>query len=288
MDLNSNLLNEVIADAKAVKETAIQAAIGTLKETFEPTVRRMISQKLAEEGELEDDEPMEEPVTEEEYVDDGADGTPADNLDESDDMEDTDPDLEEVLRELEGDFEEEEDDMPMDEPAPEPEMDDEDEELTAEDIDAMIAEMEAEEDEPMEESADEEAMEEVKSLRKENAQLKSHLKEAYKAITTQKNTINEVNMMNSKLLFLTKIINKHNIKPEQQVKILEAFDRCATVREVQLTYATLAEALEANRVKKTKKIVESASKPVKTARPQRLNEQFSFSKRWQELAGITG
>lgn len=286
MDINSNLLNEVIADAKAVKETAVATALGTLKETFEPTVRRLISQKLAEEGEIEDDPEMDAPedeITEGEYNDDGDDGTPADNLSEEE-MDDMDSELEEILRELEGadmedgmEDEEEMDDMTESE-------DEYDDELTSEDIDAMIAEMEGEDDMP-EDEPDVEDMAEMRMLAKENAKLKAHLKEAYKAITAQKNTINEVNMLNSKLLFLTKIINKHNIGPNQQVKILEAFDRCNTVREVQLTYATLSETMSKSR---QTKITESASKRARSIKPQRINEQYSYASRWKELAGITG
>jgi len=89
--------------------------------------------------------------------------------------------------------------------------------------------------------------------------------------------------MNSKLLFLTKVINHHNVGPKQQVKILEAFDRCQTVREVQLTYATLVETMTKAR---QQKIVESASKATKTVRPKTLNENYNFSGRWKELAGI--
>ncbi len=56
----SDLLKEAIADAKAVRETALQNAKMALEEAFTPHLKSMLSAKLAEEdieeGEHEDDE----------------------------------------------------------------------------------------------------------------------------------------------------------------------------------------------------------------------------------------
>jgi len=78
--------------------------------------------------------------------------------------------------------------------------------------------------------------------------------------------------------------------PEKQVKILEAFDRAKTVREVKLVYATICESLDkaqnSKSFGKSFGIVESASKPTRTIKGN-LNENYAFVSRWQELAGIT-
>ncbi len=55
----SDLLKEAIADAKAVRETALQNAKMALEEAFTPHLKSMLSAKLAEE-EHEDDDEMEE------------------------------------------------------------------------------------------------------------------------------------------------------------------------------------------------------------------------------------
>ena len=55
----SDLLKSAIADAKAVRETAIQNAKVALEEAFEPTLQSMLSAKLREE---EDEEDVEEDV----------------------------------------------------------------------------------------------------------------------------------------------------------------------------------------------------------------------------------
>ena len=63
---NSNLLKEAIADAKAVRETAIANAKIALEEAFTPRLQSILSQKLQQEiEEGDEEEEVEETVTEE-------------------------------------------------------------------------------------------------------------------------------------------------------------------------------------------------------------------------------
>ena len=69
----SDLLKEAIADAKAVRETALQNAKMALEEAFTPHLKSMLSAKLAEED-LEEDEDVfegEHEDEEEEETDEG-------------------------------------------------------------------------------------------------------------------------------------------------------------------------------------------------------------------------
>ena len=61
---NSNLLKEAIADAKAVRETALANAKIALEEAFTPRIQSMLSAKLAEEEEMDMEEEMEAPEME--------------------------------------------------------------------------------------------------------------------------------------------------------------------------------------------------------------------------------
>ena len=345
MKLNSDLLNEVIADAKAVRETAVQTAISRLKETFEPTVRNLISQKLREEdGEEMDTEetpapemeapapepaPEEEPVEEE--MDDYTDET-YDSVFEEEDYLDNGEEDEELLAQILDELDSEEMYSDLDDETIIPEEEDMEMDTTTEgdygndmseeDLDQMIAELE-DEMATEEESEEETVMESLRRRSKmktgrkltkestfawgdedydtqddfgkvlsENRQLKRqlqgakrHLQEAYKAIGTQKKAINEVNLLNSKLLFLTKITSKHQLTPQKQVKILEAFDRAQTVREVKLVYATISESLSKDSKAKARGITESASRPARSV-GKTLNEQYEFAPKWKKLAGI--
>ena len=51
---NRDLLKEAIADAKAVKETAIANAKAALEEAFTPMLREKLAKKIAEMDELEE------------------------------------------------------------------------------------------------------------------------------------------------------------------------------------------------------------------------------------------
>jgi len=111
---NRDLLKEAIADAKAVKETAIANAKLALEETFNPYLRERLAAKLSELDEAEDETELEETkdsFTHDEkapagygkidptigtYGDDEAVKMGAKELEEDDNM-----DLEELLRELE-------------------------------------------------------------------------------------------------------------------------------------------------------------------------------------------
>ena len=73
-----DLLKEAIADAKAVRETALENAKMALEEAFTPRLQNMLSQKIQNEIEDEDDDKKEEDVDLEEREDD-------------DDMESVDP-----------------------------------------------------------------------------------------------------------------------------------------------------------------------------------------------------
>ena len=67
----NKLLKEAIADAKAVRETALANAKIALEEAFQPKIQRLISARLAEEEGMDDMDDMDaevsvEPVDDEE------------------------------------------------------------------------------------------------------------------------------------------------------------------------------------------------------------------------------
>jgi len=126
----SDLLKEAIADAKAVRETALQNAKIALEEAFTPQLKSMLSAKLKED-EMEDELPMDDEMGDEEEI-------PA----EEGYMEDEElGDEEEVAVADEVPVEEPalEDEMPVDD-----EMGDEEEEMGNLDLEAIIRELETE------------------------------------------------------------------------------------------------------------------------------------------------
>ena len=292
-----DLLKEAIADAKAVKQTALANAKLALEEAFTPRLQSMLSAKLAEELSEEEEEVDEPAMTEEDEmayadneapVEEGEEGEESHSEEEMTEEEheeeemteeeDDDLDLEEIIRELEGEDSEEE--------VAEPAMEEEEEEMEEE---PAVSEGEEGEDEDID------INEIIRSLREEDEEAEEvteeeeseELEEAYNVIRFLKGKINEVNLLNAKLLYSNKLFRNFALNEGQKMKVIENFDRAHNLREVKLVFSTLAEGFKSPSIKKS--IKESyASKPVASTKPAKriLSEGADLANRFQKLAGL--
>jgi hypothetical protein len=166
----------------------------------------------------------------------------------------------------------------------EAEEDDKEDDEKVVDLEEILREMEADMKDDKD-KVDEEKEEDEKEMKVE-------LNEAYKVIKSLQKTINEVNLLNAKLLFANKLFRAHNMTNEQKVKVIETLDRTNSVREVKLVYSTLAENFKFSTNKSTKKSISEgiASKVTKSTKPaqskQVIAENTDFSDRFKKLAGI--
>ena len=131
----------------------------------------------------------------------------------------------------------------------------------------------------------------ILGARKYSTQENLELAEALKTIITLKKELNEVNILNSKLLYTNKIFRSKNLTESQKVKVLSAFDKAATVKEVKLVYETLSEGLVAKTSRSTiKESLGMASKPAGVAPKRAINENVvqedAMVSRFKKLAGI--
>ena len=382
---NSKLLKEAIADAKAVRETAIANAKIALEEAFTPKLQSILSKKLQSEMEMDDEEDMEEVAEEVDSSDIGKGGEPkydeahteldpeteketaapgeeldavekVDDLKEEEDKEDMEEayhegDDEESMEEVsekevkeETEVNEEEDSEEVDEMAHGDDEDEVDEELNLEDIikelESELSEEEGEEDEEVEEGYseeeeekkdeayhegdDEESMEEEESeeddmdedidldeILKEMGygdvseeeseeeeveesnqveELTKELEEAYATVKELKGTINEVNLLNAKLLYANKLFRSYAMNNDQKSKVVETLDRTKSVREVKLVFATLAESMKfGGETKRKVRVTEGiASKPQASTAPKKeiISESNEIANRFKKLANI--
>ena len=136
-----------------------------------------------------------------------------------------------------------------------------------------------------EEEAEEESVEEAED-EKEKEMAEAKLREAYAVITFLRSKINEVNLLNSKLLFSNKLFRKHSLSDNQKMTVIENFDRASNLREVKLIFATLSESFRTTKVKQIKESF--ASKPTASTRPSKniLNEGDLMANRLRKLAGL--
>ena len=372
---NRDLLKEAIADAKAVKETAIANAKAALEEAFNPIMRERLAAKIAEMDDMDDEadlkeadmEDLEDTDVEEgktkslddygkvrnvdDYSDDYSNvkkiakmGTNDGGETELDEV-----DLEELLRELdeleeggfgkfssdgsEGFSGEEEDETKLqlkalDEAEGEEGYEDEDadgiedsedeevdlEGMSEDDlknfIEGVIADMvaageleggedmegeEGMEDEEGEMNMGAKMMAEVKKMKKEVEEAKKakekaekELKEALSTVSTIRTELQEVNLFNAKLLYTNKIFKAKNLTESQKVKVLEAFDKAASVKEAKLVYETLSSGVAKTATKPMNEslIKGGASKPAGVAEKRPIMEANDQVARWQKLAGI--
>ena len=272
--------------------------------------------KVKDLTEAEGEEEKEEPVAEgEEEVEAPAvegEEMGMDSEDDDDDDDDDELDLEAIIKELEAQIAEEEgeeahEEMPAEEPAVEGEEAPVEEPVAAEpaveaeevpteepahddeeiDLDEILREMGYGEDEEEVTEAEEANHDEEKE------KLQSELAEAISTIKSLKGTINEVNLLNAKLLYANKLFRSYNLTNEQKVKVVENLDRTSNVREVKLVYATLAESMKftgtERKVAAKKTMTEGfASKPQATTAPKKeiISESNELANRFKQLAGI--
>ena len=305
----NDLLKSAIADAKAIKDTAMQNAKATLEESIFYKVSPLLENKDEEEEEK-DKKEVDEKFDPSQFKRKSSDSSKsqmkeADNPDEEEDMEEAynekeeddqneSASLEEILAELEeelkssnigaGDNKVDNYDSDTEDPQG-PKYFSRKDVMGA--LESMFSQAIGES-----EGEDEEEDEKEKDMK----QMQNELKEAYEVVNQLKGMLQEVNLLNSKLLYTSKLFRNYALSENQKKDILENFERVVTIREAKLLYSTYAkvhEGVDASKGKKSKSITESfASKPTNSTAPSAatksniVNESNNLRARLQELAGI--
>ena len=150
-------------------------------------------------------------------------------------------------------------------------------------------------DEDMDTYMDDDMMMETKKggcgCKKENIKLQ----ETKKAYNTVRNELNEVNLLNSKLLYVNRIFKAQNLSEGQKLRVVETLDKAESVKEAKLIYETVKDTFTISKKKKTnpnRSIRENfgmASKATLTSAPRKsvLNESNDMVARMQKLANIS-
>ena len=328
----SDLLKEAIADAKAVRATALANAKAALEESFKPTLEAMLAEKLKSEIGAEDEAvhssdigsggvgsshaPSKGAVT---HQDPGA-----NQMFEEAEEEVTSEELDEILAELEREMGDEPvapapapeapvaaepaAEVPAPAPAPEApvapapeapvaaeEVEEVDEEINLQELLDTLSEEVEEVDEAKKhdsEEKEEDDKEEVKEQTEESVQLA----EALNTVQFLRDQLNEINLLNAKLLYTNKLFNKFSLNQAQKMKVVQTFDLTSSIREVKLSYKILSESLSSggSAVKKPNTAAQTiteglASKPVASTAPKKeliVENSNVMASRFQKLAGI--
>ena len=109
------------------------------------------------------------------------------------------------------------------------------------------------------------------------------LEEAYSTIESLRSDLNEVNLLNAKLLYSNKIFKAKNLNESQKFKVLSSFDKANTVGEVKLVFETLNEGLKVKNTIKENRGSASKSTIVPTTKKPIVESNDAFA-RMQQLA----
>lgn len=343
MKKNNNtkdLLKEAIADAQRIKETALENAKMVIEESLSPKLKRILSEKLNEMANEDDD------------------------LNESEELEEE-LDIDAILRELEDEELNESEDLdeaedkddkpkPKKDDKPKPKKDDEDESDTDDDEDLDL------EDDGLGDEGDDLDSEDDKDIKDMNANELSdlitkiitdvmastngdgglegdtidpidtgdgldldddgaddfggmgdeedidiseddmssldnelendeELFEALKQVNTLRSELNEVNLLNAKLLYMNKIFSKQALNETQKINVMKSFDKADTIKEAKLIFETLESKPQTSTSVKRKSLKEglgSSSKIIMGNTKKPILEVNTQKARWQKLAGI--
>jgi hypothetical protein len=121
-------------------------------------------------------------------------------------------------------------------------------------------------------------------IRKEEKDLEE-MDDQIKELTS---TLNEVKLLNAKLLYTNKIFRAKNLTENQKIKVLHAFDKASSVRETKLVFETLQTELKEKKAYVNESMRGLASKRAGVAptTKQPILESNEQVTRWQKLAGI--
>jgi hypothetical protein len=340
MSNTKQILKDAIADAKAVRETALAQAKLALEEAFTPQLQSMLAAKLNE-MEMEDDEVKEAKDTEdqmEETLDLEALLAEADDEEDKAAEEETSEEAPEAGEEKEG---EDEEDKDITEMSPEEVEEyirqiaaeefekletEQGEEIPGEDggeeidldaelgADATAGEEEINLDEMIDETEEtvneeeidendinidellaefglsEEEVEEGygKDEDESKSEMEEELAQALATIDELRSSIQEVNLLNAKLLYMNKVFKGTNLTESQKIQVVKTFDKAESAKEAKLVYESMITSFT-NKAEVKSNIKESvgfASKAVGmiTNSNAKVIETDAQYNRWEKLA----
>ena len=126
----------------------------------------------------------------------------------------------------------------------------------------------------------------IASKEYQKSKMEEELAEALSTIETLKSELNEINLLNAKLLYSNKIFKAKNLNESQKVKVLSSFDKAKNVSEVKIVFETLNEGIKTSKTT-IKENLGRASKVTNTpTTKQPIVESNEVFARMQKLAGL--
>ena len=139
----------------------------------------------------------------------------------------------------------------------------------------------------------------VKQLRMVNQNLKktnNKFDVSQKVVTELRKELNQVNLLNSKLLYVNRLFKANNLSESQKLRVVENLDKAGSVKESKLIYETLKESFSIKSTKRNPKSRKSIKEGLGIAsraagnstapRNNIISESNNMVARFQKLANI--
>jgi|6_EtaG_2_1085325.scaffolds.fasta_scaffold19060_2 hypothetical protein len=122
-------------------------------------------------------------------------------------------------------------------------------------------------------------------------EMRDELNEAIKVIKYQKGKLNEVNVLNSKLLYVNKLFKAYNLTENQKIKVVDSLDQADNTKEAKIIYNTLNETFNSVRIQlkesiKPKSFASKATGLIKENRTRKAQPVNETVARFKKLANI--
>jgi hypothetical protein len=132
----------------------------------------------------------------------------------------------------------------------------------------------------------------------EEVDMSEELEETKAALETVRTELNEVNLLNSKLLYVNRIFKANTLNESQKLRVVETLDKAESTKEAKLIYETIKDTFSVakskkasfkNKTKSLKEGIGMASKAAGTStapKQEVISESNNMVNRFQKLANI--
>jgi len=123
----------------------------------------------------------------------------------------------------------------------------------------------------------------------ENKQLKERLSQYKQATKELKETLQNVNLSNARLLYTNRVLRNTSLNERQKKRIVEAISKADSVAEAKTIHNTLESAVEAKPTRRPQSLNEAINRPssvIRATRHESAPQTDPFLTRMQQLAGI--
>jgi len=123
----------------------------------------------------------------------------------------------------------------------------------------------------------------------ENKQLKERLSQYERVTSELKETLQNVNLSNARLLYTNRVLRNTSLNERQKTKIVEAISKSDSVTEAKTIYNTLQSTVVSTPPRGPKTLSEAISRPssvIRATRKEKAHPTDVFAERMRRLAGI--